>query len=136
MSSTVTLNVSEALCIVLSLSIFFALVARVVEDYRDYVREVRRENLRHLLCALSYSDLHRPFLPLIKGMANELGVTRVLIQQEKDGALVACVVLKWWAALAWWVRRRLSDKAEKLLNEGDMPTIDVEYAVGSLDDQL
>jgi hypothetical protein len=85
-------------------------------DFPGWRRERRRERIAPLVEAFEYSDRHRPMVPLIRGLADELSVKRVN-WERKGEALTVEVILVWWAPACIY-RKRLDKRVVELLREG------------------
>jgi len=104
----------------LAVILFIVMVLAMIAEFfsRELLIKERKKRLYPLFEAFSYSDWHRPVLPLFYGLIDELGVREVTVSRER-GEVRVDLKITWWARMPW-IKFKLRRKVERLLGEGNV----------------
>ena len=92
------------------------------EAFCSFLVTARVEQMAREAKALQYSERHKPILPLLLGMAEELTVTEVGYARE-GGKVRVELVLTRWGRFKPGNKARLKAKAKALLEEGGVKEV-------------
>jgi hypothetical protein len=81
------------------------------------MRKLRRAKIENEIAPLTWSIRHKPIIPLMLGMADELAVREIAYTRQGDHVRVE-LDLDWWARPRFLYKQRLARKAAQLLVEG------------------
>jgi hypothetical protein len=92
-------------------------IVKAHEAWCSFLATARVEAMAKRCKPLTYSEAHKPVLPLLMGMADELGVTCIEVERKGNRYSIG-LEFAWWAKFVPGRRKRIVERARVLMDEG------------------